>query len=188
VTFGFLNEASLQLRTADSPAERATAARKLGVVGNVKGSKQLIESLEDSAPEVRRACVESLGQIRDAAAIAPLNNLLLRETSRQLPLAVIRHAINSIAVNNSPSSVSETPVAAPVKPPVVEPVEIHHEKPEPGSRRDLIADYLVSLEQRAALITPVAPSLTPAAPPPVPVVPVETPKPAPVVDNFEAAE
>src|ERR1051325_10453665 len=73
VMFGFLSEASLQLRTANSPAERAAAARKLGVVGNRKGSKQLIESLDDSAPEVRRACVESLGQMGDPSAIAPLN-------------------------------------------------------------------------------------------------------------------
>ncbi len=96
---GYFDDAVQQLRTADSPAERAGAARKLGVVGDSSATVHLIESLHDGAPEVRRAAAESLGQIGDPSAVAPLNELLLRETSRQLPAAVIRHAMIHAAVH-----------------------------------------------------------------------------------------
>jgi len=65
-----------QLRTADSPSERAAAARKLGVIRDPRATAHLIESLQDGAPEVRRASTESLGQIGDPSAIAALNELL----------------------------------------------------------------------------------------------------------------
>ena len=101
VSHGFFSEAVTQLHTADSPGERAAAARKLGAAGEARAAADLISALEDSAPEVRRAAVESLGQLGDSSAIAPLNDLSLRETSRQLPLAVIRHAINAIGVSET---------------------------------------------------------------------------------------
>ena len=115
VNHGFFNEATSDLRSADSPAERAAAARKLGIVGKREATTHLVASLEDGAPEVRKASVESLAQIGDPSAIAPLNALLLREKSRQLPAGVIRDAINSIAVNEkrpaaSASAVVESPV------------------------------------------------------------------------------
>src|SRR6185436_18209511 len=95
---GYFDETTRQLRTGDSPAGRAAAARKLGVVRSPMATAHLLASLHDSAPEVRRASTEALGQLGDPAAIPSLNELLLRETSRQLPEAVIRHAINMIAV------------------------------------------------------------------------------------------
>ena len=98
LSHGYFDESTRDLRTADSPAERASAASTLGKVGSPLGTAHLIAALHDSAPEVRRSAVESLGQIGDPLAIKPLNDLLLRETSRQLPEAVIRHAIQSIAV------------------------------------------------------------------------------------------
>lgn len=107
---GYFDEATRDLRTADSPAQRASAARKLGVVGNSAGTAHLIAALHDSAPEVRRSAVESMGQIGDPEAVPALNELLLRENSRQLPEAVIRHAINSIVVTEAKhASVSERP-------------------------------------------------------------------------------
>ena len=140
---GFFGDATMQLRTADSPAERAGAARKLGAVGNSEATPHLIAALDDGAPEVRRAAVESLGQIGDPAAIAPLNELLLRETSRQLPAAVIRHAINSIAVNEvkhpAPSESPESTAAESPAPRVAEPqkekIETRIEAPAPADRR-----------------------------------------------------
>ena len=79
---GYFDETTRQLRTGDSPAERAAAARKLGVVRSPMATAHLIASLHDSAPEVRRASTESLAQLGDPAAIPSLNELLSRETSR----------------------------------------------------------------------------------------------------------
>ena len=107
VDYGYFDETTKDLRTAESPAERAASARKLALVGDSRATPHLIAALYDSAPEVRRASVESLEQIGDGSAIKPLNDLLQRETSRQVPEAVIRQAINSITV----TEVNRTPVA-----------------------------------------------------------------------------
>jgi hypothetical protein len=100
---GYFDDATRQLRTADSPAERAAAARKLGIARTSSATTNLIAALYDSAPEVRRASVEALAQAGDAAAISPLHDLLARENSRQLPEAVIRQAINAISVTQAKS-------------------------------------------------------------------------------------
>src|SRR3989454_5558920 len=93
---GYFDEATRDLRTADSPAERAAAARKLGLVGSRLATTHVNAALFDTAPEVRRAAVEALGQFGDPSAVAPLNELLARETSRQVPESLVRQAINSI--------------------------------------------------------------------------------------------
>ena len=175
------DDAVNQLRTGDSPSERAAAARKLGVLGNPKAIADLVASLQDGAPEVRRAATESLGQIGDRSAIAPLNELMLRETSRQLPEAVIRHAINSITVTAVKRSstpdvpalrVAETPVVKTEMPArsVAEPPAARTETPTttqtPAPKREIFADYLRSFEERAPLTTPIAlpgPTTTPVS-------------------------
>ncbi len=107
VAHGYFDEATHDLRTADSPAERVAAARRLGLMADSQATTHLVAALLDTAPEVRRAAVESLGQIGESSAIGPLNDLLLRETSRQLPEAVIRHSINSITVSAAKQNVEE---------------------------------------------------------------------------------
>jgi hypothetical protein len=110
VQHGYLDETARDLQTADSSAERAAAARKLGVVGDAVATAHLVTALYDTAPEVRRASVESLGQIGNGAAISPLTDLLARETNRLVPEAVIRHAINSITVTEAKrASMSDKP-------------------------------------------------------------------------------
>jgi HEAT repeat protein len=94
---GYFDVATRDLRTADSPAERAGAARKLGAAGSRVATAHLTAALFDSAPEVRHAAVEGLGQLGDPAAIGPLNDLLVRETSPELPADAIRHSIHAIA-------------------------------------------------------------------------------------------
>src|SRR6266542_635386 len=107
VAHGYFDEATHDLRTADSPAERVAAARRLGLMADSQATTHLVAALLDTAPEARREAVESLGQIGESSAIGPLNDLLLRETSRQLPEAVIRHSINSITVSAAKQNVEE---------------------------------------------------------------------------------
>ena len=153
INYGYLDETSKQLRTGDSPAERAAAARKLGVVRSPMATAHLIASLHDSAPEVRRAATESLGQLGDPAAIPSLNELLMRETSRQLPEAVIRHAINSIAVTKARSQTPPQTALPVVEKPAAtsdekkqEPVATANSKKQ---KHEIFAEYLSSFEREA---------------------------------------
>src|SRR5438552_6224145 len=83
---GYFDEATRGLKTAESPADRAAAARKLGMVGSHLATAHLIAALFDEAPEVRRAAAEALIQIGDPwVATAPLNAILIDEVTRDLP-------------------------------------------------------------------------------------------------------
>src|SRR5687768_10507687 len=52
---GYFDEAVETLRTGSSPAQRADAARTLGLVGNQRGTAHLVAALFDDHPEVRNA-------------------------------------------------------------------------------------------------------------------------------------
>jgi len=94
----YLDEATKNLRTADAPAERAAAARALGYVKDKSTTPHLIAALEDKAPEVRRASVEALADLRDPSAAEPLKALLARERDRKVPRNLIKSAIGASAV------------------------------------------------------------------------------------------
>ena len=77
---GYFDEATRGLKTAESPADRAAAAHKLGMVGSHLATAHLIAALFDDAAEVRRAGAEALMQIGDPwVATAPLNAILIGE-------------------------------------------------------------------------------------------------------------
>src|SRR5262249_13646633 len=114
---GYFDDATRDLRTAESPAERAAAAKKLGAVGSRLSTAHLVAALFDAAPEVRRATVEALRLVRDPAAVTPLNKLLARETNEQVPHNLIRetiHAILTVATPRQPTFTPEAIRAAPV--------------------------------------------------------------------------
>ena len=69
-----------RVQTAESPADRVAAARRLGMVGSQLATAHLIAALFDDALEVRRASAEALIQIGDpSVAIAPLNAIVIGE-------------------------------------------------------------------------------------------------------------
>lgn len=68
---GYFDEAVHNLRAANSPAERAAAARALGLVGNQRGTAHLIAALFDEDAEVRQAAEEAIHQIENPTAGAP---------------------------------------------------------------------------------------------------------------------
>jgi hypothetical protein len=64
---GYFDEAVHNLRGANSPADRAAAARALGLVGNRRATPHLIAAMFDEAEEVRLAAEEAVRQIDDPA-------------------------------------------------------------------------------------------------------------------------
>jgi len=123
---GYFDDATRDLRIADAPVERAAAARRLSFVHDREATPHLIAALDDSAPEVRRTAVEALMDLRDPAAIGPLNSLMQTETDRKVPRTLIKHAIDACATaapadSSAPSDVSAaTPApqlsATPIEP------------------------------------------------------------------------
>jgi hypothetical protein len=112
IKHGYFDDATGDLRLAESPADRASAARRLSFVRDRDASPHLIAALEDPAPEVRRAAVEALVDAPDPVAIAPLNNLLKVETNRKVPQALIRHAIDACATCNIEQKAAVSPTGA----------------------------------------------------------------------------
>lgn len=98
VKHGYFDDATRTLRTGETPAERASAARSLGLIRDESGTPHLVAALDDSSPEVRRAAVESLAEVRDPSAVAALESLRDREKSREVPTALIQHAIEASVI------------------------------------------------------------------------------------------
>jgi hypothetical protein len=123
---GYFDDATRDLRIADAPVERSAAARRLSFVHDREATPHLIAALNDSAPEVRRTAVEALMDLRDPAAIGPLNSLMQTETDRKVPRTLIKHAIDACATgapidSSAPSDVSAATAAAQLSAPPIEP-------------------------------------------------------------------
>jgi HEAT repeat protein len=98
VKHNYVDEATHDLRTADAAGERASAARALGLSQDKTATPHLIAALEDDSPEVRRAVIEAMAELRDPVAVAPLEALLKSEHDRKVPHSLIRRAIEVSAV------------------------------------------------------------------------------------------
>jgi hypothetical protein len=115
---GYFDDATRDLRIAESDNERAAAARRLSFVHDREATPHLIGALDDSSPDVRRAAIEALMDLRDPAAIAPLNSLMQTETDRKVPRSLIKHAIEACASSGaevnvtSPAAISPPPASA----------------------------------------------------------------------------
>jgi hypothetical protein len=123
---GYFDDATRDLRTAESENERAAAARRLSFVQDREATPHLVGALADSSPDVRRAAVEALTDLRDPEAIAPLNSLLQTETDRKMPRNLISQAIEACATNapgpTAPAVSESRPSAVPdFVPPVPQP-------------------------------------------------------------------
>ena len=114
---GYFEDATRDLRVAESANERAAAARRLSFVHDREATPHLIGALHDASPDVRRAAVEALMDLRDPSAIGSLNNLMQTESDRKVPRTLIKHAIDACATSpaeSAPPGVSRfVPAAAP---------------------------------------------------------------------------
>ena len=97
---GYFDDATRDLRIAESDNERAAAARRLSFVHDREATPHLIGALGDPSPDVRRTAVEALMDLRDPAAIGPLNSLMQSETDRKVPRTLIRQAVEACATSS----------------------------------------------------------------------------------------
>lgn len=160
VEHGFFNEMAHDLHFADAPAERASAARSLALVGDRLATSHLVAALADQKMEVRRACVEALAELRDPKAAAPLRSLLEREkeSKTKVPRKLIERAVAACeqgsdeAPPSQPAVTATTPAAMPAA------VELE-DAPEAASQAE--AEHAEAAPP--ALETTIAEAVTPAA-------------------------
>jgi hypothetical protein len=117
---GYFDDATHELRIASSENERAAAARRLSFVNDREATPHLVAALSDPSPDVRRAAVEALMDMRDPAAIPALNTLLQNEQDRKVPQSVIQKAIEACATGAKTAAVpapDKSPDHLPASPP-----------------------------------------------------------------------
>jgi hypothetical protein len=127
---GYFDDATRDLRIADSPNERAAAARRLSFVHDKEATPHLVGALGDPSPDVRRASVEALMDLRDPAAIGPLNSLMQTENDRKVPRTLLKHAIDACATVPSdevPSTANASNTPAVIPDPSSQPTQIERE-------------------------------------------------------------
>jgi HEAT repeat protein len=136
---GYLEAVAEDLRIAETIPERVAAARNLGQIGSRFATAHLIAALYDDDGSVRRAAVEALAVIGDPTAVAPLKELIGRETDPAMPVSVIHGAI--IRITKQPRVIapvtdeaSHSPLSGTVSSkmhmPAVEPSPVEHEAAE----------------------------------------------------------
>lgn len=107
VSYGYLEQVGSDLHDARTSAERAAAARTLGLIKSHAATSYLVRALEDKSPEVRRAAVEALAEIRDPAAVPALQARRDREKRRDMPKQLINRAIAACAAGKPAPSVAQ---------------------------------------------------------------------------------
>src|SRR5438270_13122859 len=114
---GYLDDATRDVRIAESDNERAAAARRLSFVHDREATPHLIGALGDPSPDVRRAAIEALMDLRDPAAIGPLNSLMQSETDRKVPRTLIRQAVEACATTSEDTAVPGSNLSSAPPPP-----------------------------------------------------------------------
>jgi hypothetical protein len=104
---GYFDETVHNLRGANSPTERAAAARALGVVGSKRATAHLIAAMFDDAEEVRNAAAAALIQIGEPAA----NNFSAAAISADEINKIPEPASTAVSVSE-PEDLSAHPIAA----------------------------------------------------------------------------
>jgi hypothetical protein len=86
LSHGYFDEAVQDLRAANSPAQRAAAARALGLCGSQRGTAHLIAAMFDNDAEVRSAAEEALNRIDDTTvADVPVSTVSNNEIASTKP-------------------------------------------------------------------------------------------------------
>jgi HEAT repeats len=151
IEHGYFDQAVQDLRTGKTPAERAAAARSLGLVGNQRATTDLIAAMFDDDVEVRNAAGEALAQIGDpSVSQTPANEV--QTTPTESPVTAAAVPTESI---ESEGAVADSPVSSEAVPTeVAEPIpaeeaagEITPESESPNAGPDAGGNVEVDDEQ-----------------------------------------
>lgn len=82
---GYFDETVQTLRTSQHPAQRAAAARALGVVGSDRGTAHLVAATFDDDPEVRDAATQALNQMNASTMATGAVRQTLRDEIKETP-------------------------------------------------------------------------------------------------------
>ncbi len=121
----YIVDATLTLRTAESPSDRVAAAQILGAVGGQRETALLIAALFDDAPEVRYAAGEALARIGDpTVSFGPLSTLVSGNVDWGAPEVVqsampaeepdIQEAAPATSTSDEPLTLAQTTVEDPL--------------------------------------------------------------------------
>jgi len=140
IDYGYLDEAINSLRSNDSPALRANAARILGTVGSKRGTAPLIAALFDDSTEVRKAAEEALSRIGDpSVSIGPMDGMISGHSDYPAPEVVDLSPIESDAGEVEVGSTDESPEHTSDATLLVEPVSVVDPGPNTGASPSLEA-------------------------------------------------
>jgi HEAT repeat protein len=96
--YGFVARQSATVLMGRDAWERSSAARTLGQIGSKASLPFLIEALHDTDSVVRNQAVESLGALRDPAAIGAL--LDLARNHSDIPALLLSETLSACSVDN----------------------------------------------------------------------------------------
>ena len=201
VEHGYFDETARDLRSAEAPAERAAAARSLGLAGDNSATPHLVAALEDDTVEVRRAAVEALGSLRDPAALAPLEAFVEREQKQKNKVnrKAILHAVESCREGRADAAALAAQPPAEQTPPQAETVVEPEPVPESTELAPFVEPEIVETEAPAGVAeiaeetsVEIAPFVETVAEEPAAEAPVEEPvapaEPRPIVEAQPAFE
>ncbi len=127
------------LATGDATG-KSRAAWLLGTIGYKKAADALIAALQDEAPEVRIAALQSLGRMRIATASSAIQALLADERQDMLVRRAAAYALGEIGGEENVAPLTKVladhPAPVPEPPPGVEP-DPNAPKPPPDETVDL---------------------------------------------------
>jgi hypothetical protein len=123
---GYFDEAVHNLRAANSPADRAAAARALGLVGSRRATAHLIAAMFDEDPEVRGAAEDAIRQIDDPTVGNLSAEVEVSQNAKQTSKAATRESSQTEQlprVESQPVQIAGESIAVAIDPSAGAPVE-----------------------------------------------------------------
>jgi len=153
IDHGYFDETIRELGTAESAAQRAAAARSLGIVGSRLATTPLIAALFDNDSEVREAAAAALSEIGDpSVVVGSVGTLLNGEIDWAAPRVSSEEADSSVAVVEAESSERDNESETMTMEGSVAVVELPEEIDVPEAAELTVTEYAEELVEEDGLL------------------------------------